>query len=152
MCEGFFWALFVWWDVPKKAWQCGGRCQTYGFPFEASAKAFFGPFLCGGTFQKKPWKCGGRRSVFWSGFFSDLSGIVPCQTYGFPLGFFWTLFVCEGFFWTLFVWWDVPKKTLAVGGQVFHFLVRLLFKTFVAWGLFLALVAGEQLRKRHLGS
>ena len=83
------------------------------------AKVFFGPFLCGGTFQKKAWQCGGR-----------------CQTYGFPFeasveGFFWTLFVCEGFFWTLFVWWDVPKKTLAVGGQVFHFLVRLLFKTFL---------------------
>ena len=102
------------------------------------AKAFFGPFLCGGTFQKKPWQCGGRCSVFWSVFFSDLSGIVPCQTYEFPFdlaswpssveGFFWTLFVCEGFFWTLFVW---PKKTLAVGGQVFRFLVRLLFKTFL---------------------
>ena len=50
------------------------------------AKAFFGPFLCGGTFQKKPWQCGGRCSVFWSGFFSDLSGIVPCQTYEFPFG------------------------------------------------------------------
>ena len=106
VCEGFFWTLFVWWDVPKKPWQWGGRC-----------------------------------SVFWSGFFSDLSGIAPCQTYGFPFdlaswassveGFFWTLFVCEGFFWTLFVWWDVPKKTLAVGGQVFRFLVRLLFKTFL---------------------
>ena len=81
------------------------------------AKAFFGPFLCGGTYPKKPWQCGGR-----------------CQTYGFPFdlaswassveGFFWTLFVCEGFFWTLFVWWDVPKKTLAVWGQVFRFLVR----------------------------
>ena len=104
-------------------------------------KAFFGPFLCGGTFQKKPWQWGGRCSVFWSGVFSDLSGIAPCQTYGFPFdlaswassveGFFWTLFVCEGFFGTLFVWWDVPKKTLAVGGQVFRFLVRLLFKTFV---------------------
>ena len=90
-------------------------------------KAFFGPFLCGGTFQKKPWQWGGRCSVFWSGFFSDLSGIVPCQTYGFPFdlaswassveGFFWTLFVCEGFFWTLFVWWDVPKKAWQCGGR-----------------------------------
>ena len=85
----------------------------------------------------------GGAGVPFSGqvFFSDLSGIAPCHTYGFPFdlaswassveGFFWTLFVCEGFFWTLFVWWDVPKKTLAVGGQVFRFLVRLLFKTFL---------------------
>ena len=97
-------------------------------------KAFFGPFLSDGTFQKKPWQWGGRCSVFKSGFFSDLSGIVPCQTSEFPFGliglpvskvFFWTLFVCEGFFWTIFTWWDVLKKTLAVGGQVFRFLVRL---------------------------
>ena len=69
-------------------------------------------FLCGKTSQKKPW----QARVAFSGqvFFSDLSGIVPCQTYGFPLdlahgppvseGLFWTLFVCEGFFLTLFVW------------------------------------------------
>ena len=99
MCEGFFWTLFVWWDVPKKPWQCGGRCQTYGFPFDLASWAssvegffwtlfvcegFFWNLLCGGTFQKKPWQCGGRCSVFWSGFFSDLSGIVPCQTSEFP--------------------------------------------------------------------
>ena len=28
------------------------------------------------------------------------------------------------------MWWDVPKKTLAVGGQVFRFLVRLFFRPF----------------------
>ena len=101
------------------------------------SKAFFGPFLCAKVFldpfcvvgrsKKKPWQWGGRCSVFWSGFFSDLSGIVPCQTYGFPFdlaswassveGFFWTLFVCEGFFWALFVWWDVPKNFGSVGAQ-----------------------------------
>ena len=89
----------MWWDVPKKPWQCGGRCQTYGFPFDLASWAssvegffwtlfvcegFFWTLLCGGTFQKKPWQCGGRCSVFWSGFFSDLSGIVPCQTSEFP--------------------------------------------------------------------
>ena len=101
------------------------------------AKAFFGPFLCGGMFQKKPWQCGGRCSVFWSGFFSDLSGIVPCQTYGFPFdlaswassveGFFWTLFVCEGFFWTL----GRSKKNRGSGGAGVPFFGQAFFQTFL---------------------
>ena len=54
--EGFFWTLFVWWDVPKKPWQCGGRCQTYGFPFDlaswaSSVEGFFWTlFVCEGFF------------------------------------------------------------------------------------------------------
>ena len=91
----------MWWDVPKNLGSVGAGVRRMGShltwphgppvskaffgPF-LCAKVFFGPFLCGGTCQKKPWQCGGRCSVFWSGFFSDLSGIVPCQTYEFPFG------------------------------------------------------------------
>ena len=56
------------------------------------SKAFFGPFLCAKVFldpfcvvgrsKKKPWQWGGRCSVFWSGFFSDLSGIVSVRRMG----------------------------------------------------------------------
>ena len=94
-----------------------------------------------GRSKKKPWQCGGRCSVFWSGFFSDLSGIAPCQTYGFPFdlaswassveGFFWTLFLCEGFFWTLFVWWDVPKKNLGSVGAGVPFFGQAFFQAFL---------------------
>ena len=87
------------------------------------AKAFFGPFLCGGTSQKNLGSVGaGVRRM----------GSHLTWPHGPPVSkaFFGPFFVCEGFFWTLFVWWDVPKKTLAVWGQVFRFLVRLFFRPF----------------------
>ena len=44
------------------------------------SEGFFLTLFLGRMFQKKPRRRGGRRSVFWSGFFSELSGIAPCQS------------------------------------------------------------------------
>ena len=93
------------------------------------AKPFFGPFLCGGTSQKNLGSVGaGVRRM----------GSHLTWPHGSPVSkaFFGPFLCAKAFFgpflcfWAIFVWWDVPKKTLAVGGQVFRFLVRLFFRPF----------------------
>ena len=65
------------------------------------SEGFFLTLFLGRMFQKKPRRRGGRRLVFWSGFFSELSGIAPCQSvWIFPVFSFRGLEVC---FWLL--WW-----------------------------------------------
>ena len=103
------------------------------------AKAFFGPFLCGGMFQKNLGSVGAGVPFsgqvffrpFWNSALSDVwvpvwLGLMGLQCRRLFLDFFcvWRLFLDP------FCVVGRSKKTLAVGGQVFRFLVRLFFRPF----------------------
>ena len=78
-----------------------------------------------GRSKKKPWQWGGGCSVFWSGFFSGLSGIAPCQTCGTHLTWphgppvskaFFGPFLCAKVFLDPFCVVGRSKKNLGSGG------------------------------------
>ena len=93
------------------------------------SKAFFGPFLCAKVFFWTLFVWWDAGVPFSGQVFSDLSGIVPCETYEFPFGLmglqcrrlFLNPFCVRRFFFGPF---------LCGGTQVFRFLVRLFFRAF----------------------
>ena len=105
----------------------GLKCPKAFFGPFLCVKAFFGPFLCGRTSQKKTLAVRGRACRFLVRLFSDLSGIVLCQAYGFPLDLglqcpkaFFGPFLCAKAFFGPFLCGRTPKKNLGSegGGRV----------------------------------